>query len=117
MNNVDGITGAAPIWHDYMQGALANSPVMAFPVPPGVSSLQVCRNDGGLANPWDAGYTEIFMSDQLPTKHCGTSAPAPVPTPSPTPDPGASPPPVIAPTPDAPPPAQPRRGKKIPGLN
>jgi membrane peptidoglycan carboxypeptidase len=82
MNNVDGITGAAPIWHDYMMGALVGQPVEQFPVPAGVSAIQVCA-DGGLLNPWDiSGITEIFESSALPTKHCGTTAPTPTPTPA-----------------------------------
>ncbi len=86
MNNVDGITGAAPIWHDYMQGALSGEPVINFAAPAGITTALVCRTDGGLANPWDSGYSEIFMTDALPTKHCASAAPAPTPAPSPTPD-------------------------------
>ncbi len=81
MNNVDGITGAAPIWHDYMEGALAGEPVMNFIPPAGVTAVSVCKSDGGLANPWDSAYTEIFMSDAVPTKHCAGGAPKPSPTP------------------------------------
>ncbi len=82
MNNVDGITGAAPIWHDYMEGALAGEPALAFAAPPGITSASVCRTDGGLANPWDtSAYAEIFMTDAMPTKHCATSAAKPSPSP------------------------------------
>ena len=97
MNNVDGITGAAPIWHDYMEGALASTPITDFTVPPGLTMAKVCSTDGGLANPWDGGYTEVFRSDQMPTKHCATSAPvSPGPSPSPSP---ATPAPTDGPAP------------------
>ncbi len=77
MENVDGITGAAPIWHDYMQGALASEPAVSFPVPDGVTTAKVCSTDGGLANPWDAGYSEVFMTAALPTKQCASFVPKP----------------------------------------
>jgi membrane peptidoglycan carboxypeptidase len=92
MENVDGITGAAPIWHDYMTAALASLPAVGFTAPAGVTTAKVC-GDGGLANPWDFGATdEVFMSDAMPTKRCNTfpinntpAAPA---------DPGAATPPI-----------------------
>jgi 1A family penicillin-binding protein len=75
MNNVDGITGAAPIWHDYMEGALADSPVQDFARPGGVAIAKVCSADGGLANPWDTGtFDEVFMNDALPGP-CKSSSP------------------------------------------
>jgi 1A family penicillin-binding protein len=67
MNNVDGITGAAPIWHDYMEGALSGSPVQNFTQPAGVTVAKACSSDGGLANPWDGGaFDEVFLSDAMP---------------------------------------------------
>lgn len=84
MNNVDGITGAAPIWHDYMERALAGTPALSFMAPEGVTTAKVCQHDGGLANPWDAGYDEVFMSDAVPTKHCASQ---PKPAEGDTPDP------------------------------
>jgi 1A family penicillin-binding protein len=36
MNNVIGIDGAGPIWHDFMEEALAGQPAEAFPVPPNI---------------------------------------------------------------------------------
>jgi membrane carboxypeptidase/penicillin-binding protein len=73
MENVDGITGAAPIWHDYMEGALAGVPAAEFPVPAGVTTARVCSADGGIANPWDTNaYMEVFKSDAVPTKPCAS---------------------------------------------
>jgi 1A family penicillin-binding protein len=77
MNNVDGITGAAPIWHDYMEAANAGLPVRDFTAPAGITMARVCNADGGLANPWDPGTDEAFLSDAVPTKRCSSSAPNP----------------------------------------
>ena len=62
MQNVDGITGAAPIWHDYMEGALEGQPALAFTQPPGVSIAQTCTN-GQTA-------TEVFMGSAPPPQIC-----------------------------------------------
>jgi membrane peptidoglycan carboxypeptidase len=85
MQNVDGITGAAPIWHDYMSSALNSQPQIAFSVPGGVTTAKVCA-DGGLAAPGTPGTSEVFLSDSLPTKQCSL----PIITPSPQPSPDAT---------------------------
>lgn len=72
MANVDGITGAAPIWHEYMEHALAGTTVAGFNPPAGITMMNICAGDGGLANPWDSSYSEAFMSDNLPTKPCNS---------------------------------------------
>ncbi|MDB5178855.1 MAG: family penicillin-binding protein [Patescibacteria group bacterium] len=72
MNNIDGITGAAPIWHDYMEGALASLPVANFTPPAGVATAKVCSG-GGLANPWDAATDEVFFAGALPTARCNSN--------------------------------------------
>lgn len=78
MQNVDGITGAAPIWHDYMEQALASMPVMQFTLPAGVTADWICASDGGIVSPTDSsGYDEIFLNEAQPTKPCGWSHPAP----------------------------------------
>ena len=83
MEGVDGITGAAPIWHNYMEMALADMPVQNFALPTGDVTMRVCSRDGGLFNPWDTiGYDEVFPADNVPSKRCGTSNPMPTPSPS-----------------------------------
>jgi 1A family penicillin-binding protein len=84
MQNVDGITGAAPIWHDYMETVLAGTPVTNFTPPAGIVAAQVCRSDGGLdSNPNDAsGVTEYFLPQFLDTKKCGSSNQLPLNTPA-----------------------------------
>lgn len=93
MQNIDGITGAAPIWHDYMEVATAGTPVRDFVQPAGIVTAKVCSTDGGLVDGNDPNATnEIFLAEAAPTKHCGwakgqkvspTSSPA-TPTPAPT---------------------------------
>ncbi len=78
MQNVDGITGAAPIWHDYMETVLKSYPAVEFQVPGDMVTLTVCSSDGGLANPWDKSvFQEVFLKDNQPTKHCASQAPEP----------------------------------------
>ncbi len=76
MISIDGITGAAPIWHDYMEAVLASMPLLGFEKPAGLVQLQICASDGGLANPWDPKTGEWFITDNLPTKQCSTKEPA-----------------------------------------
>lgn len=109
MGNVDGITGAAPIWHDYMEAILAGTPVNNFDTPPGMTSVKLCKQDGGLANPWDTNsVTETIPTEYVPTKKCATylpPPPPPAPTPTPTPAPADqtnNQPPIPAPEPVTP---------------
>ena len=95
MENVDGITGAAPIWHDYMEVALTGTAVSQFVIPPGISIDRVCSFDGGLSSPGDFnGIEELFLTDARPTKICGYK-----PTPSPTVTPSETPVATPEPTP------------------
>lgn len=48
MINISGITGAAPIWNEFMRVALANQPVLEFTPPPGVRQYEVCAETGTL---------------------------------------------------------------------
>lgn len=84
MNGVNGITGAAPIWHDYMEQALTGTAIEQFIQPTGLITAKVCAKDGGLANPWDTGYTEVFLAEHPQTKKCASTPPPPAPTPDQT---------------------------------
>jgi 1A family penicillin-binding protein len=78
MVGINGITGAAPIWHNYMEAVLAGTPVHNFSMPTGMTVAKVCTTDGGLANPWDSSTSdEAFLAEAVPTKHCGSLPPAP----------------------------------------
>ena len=84
MVNVDGVTGAAPIWKDYMEMAHAGLPVKEFPVPPGVVFAKVCSSDGGLVDQNDPnGVTEVFLTEAQETRRCGSGSTTPQ-TPQPT---------------------------------
>jgi len=89
MNNVDGITGAAPIWHDYMEFALAGTPIENFQLPTDITGFHVCAN-GGLTNPPGSGYTELAPTDAPITRQCAI-VPTPSPTDSTSPSPGTDP--------------------------
>ena len=67
MTNVTGITGAAPIWNQFMRTALADQPVAEFQPPPGVRQFEVCADTGTL--PSDAcpqNRTHWFAEDRPP---------------------------------------------------
>ncbi len=53
MEQVSGITGAGPIWHDFMETALLGRPERPFSRPQGLVQAEVCA-----------------LSGLLPTKHC-----------------------------------------------
>lgn len=67
MRGVSGISGAAPIWHDFMTSALNDSPVTQFRRPAGVVTREVCAETG---MPVDGTCrerrSEIFAAAQLP---------------------------------------------------
>lgn len=94
MENVDGITGAAPIWHNYMEQVLSGTPVEQFQVPSGVTFADVCQN-GALAQGFTTSQTEVFLNGQLPTQTCtqdvNPNAPQ-SPSSSPSPQPSDQPP-------------------------
>ena len=46
MKDVSGITGAGPIWHDFMTGVLAGQPAAPFSVPDGVLQQEICADSG-----------------------------------------------------------------------
>ena len=69
MNNVPGSRGAAPIWHNFMERALADKPASQFPRPEGIEEIEISTDAGSLpseACPVDRRRTEIFASGQGP---------------------------------------------------
>ncbi len=75
MNGLNGIMGAAPIWHNFMEASLAGVPVENFTAPAGIIVANVCA-DGGLAD-GPGTHPEIFLAEFPPTRHCGTGIPKP----------------------------------------
>jgi len=48
MIGVSGVTGAAPIWHDFMESVLHNTPAQPFVRPPGMVEMDICADSGQL---------------------------------------------------------------------
>lgn len=85
MHNVSGITGAAPIWHDFMEEVLRGKPVLDFEEPAGLLRQEICADsgllplmmtseataDGGAASPIRCPKTisEIFIEGTKPKEY------------------------------------------------
>lgn len=71
MENVSGVTGAAPIWHNVMERALENTPGRDFEVPAGIVRLEICIDSGMLATdlcPKDRRRVELFVQGHTPAE-------------------------------------------------
>jgi membrane carboxypeptidase/penicillin-binding protein PbpC len=67
MVNVSGVSGAAPIWNQFMSLALADQPVEEFTPPPGVLQFEVCADTGTLPSPaCPAKRMRWFAEDRPP---------------------------------------------------
>ena len=68
MRDVSGVTGAAPIWHDFMRGVLTGQLEQTFVRPEGLVQVEVCALSGILPTP-DCSYrhTEWFIEGTQPT--------------------------------------------------
>jgi 1A family penicillin-binding protein len=67
MRDVTGVSGAAPIWHDFMEDALSQSPAQNFVRPPGIVTETICPGTGF---PPDAAcpqhFSEVFIAGTQP---------------------------------------------------
>ncbi|MGQ0604955.1 MAG: penicillin-binding transpeptidase domain-containing protein, partial [Anaerolineales bacterium] len=69
MVNLSGVSGAGPIWHDFMREALAGKPESAFVVPPGLTRAEVCVPSGLLPTPLcPRTRTEWFIEGTTPAQ-------------------------------------------------
>jgi len=67
MRGVSGITGAAPIWKQIMEEALAGQPARDFQPPAGIVGVEICEYGGRLPSPaCPRRRIEYFSADQLP---------------------------------------------------
>lgn len=69
MKNVSGLSGAGPIWHEFMEKALADQPATQFPRPNGIEEIEISADAGSVpsaACPLDRRRTEIFVTGQPP---------------------------------------------------
>ncbi len=73
MRDVNGLSGAAPVWHQFMRTVLSGSPERTFERPPGLVRLEVCALSGLLPTPicpyrkweWFIEGTEPTQQDNL----------------------------------------------------
>lgn len=66
---------AAPVWARYMKRALANEPVIDFPVYANLEEAEVCAKSGMLPTSSCAmTIKEVFLPGIVPTKHCNICA-------------------------------------------
>ena len=71
MKAVFGSRGAAPIWHDVMEAALKDKPVVEFQQPPHMTTVEICPVSGKLrTDKCPAGHKEVFVSGTEPTAPC-----------------------------------------------
>jgi penicillin-binding protein 1B len=81
-NQAVGLTGAQaalPIWTEYMKRALAGHANVTFPVPDGITSVEIDKNSGKLATPQcRAVISEVFLSGTEPTEFCPLHLPLPL---------------------------------------
>lgn len=70
MEHAPGSTGAAPIWHDYMEEILASYPVEGFIEPPGLEHVVVDATSGLLPTEYSPSTVEeIFLPGTAPTTY------------------------------------------------
>jgi penicillin-binding protein 1C len=69
MQRISGVSGAGPIWHDFMTLAHRDLPIRAFERPAGLTQIEVCPLSGLLPSP-DCGHTrmEWFVEGSQPTR-------------------------------------------------
>ena len=71
MRHVSGITGAGPIWHDFMIWALKGRPPRSFPRPDGLVEVEVCALSGKLPNRYcPHRRRELFIVGTEPHEKC-----------------------------------------------
>lgn len=68
MNGISGVSGAGPIWHQFMRTVLRGRPVLGFERPDGLVQVEVCSLSGLLPTD-DCPYTrrEWFIDGTQPT--------------------------------------------------
>jgi len=89
MGNLSGVSGAGPIWHDFMRAALAGKPESDFAQPAGLTRAEVCvpsglaptalcprtRSEWFLAGTVPTQPDNLYQSFPLDTRTGGLAAP------------------------------------------
>lgn len=71
MKRVSGITGAAPIWHDFMEFALKGKSGWGFPRPRNIVEVEICPLSGLLPGPnCQVTVREKFIKGSEPEEVC-----------------------------------------------
>jgi 1A family penicillin-binding protein len=71
MREISGISGAAPIWHDFMEVALRGRPAPEFQRPEGLVEVEVCALSGLLpGRDCPHRVTELFLEGTEPSETC-----------------------------------------------
>lgn len=69
MEQVSGVTGAGPIWHDFMETALLGRPALRFSRPEGLVQAELCAASGKLPTELCPHRTrEWFIEGTVPTE-------------------------------------------------
>jgi 1A family penicillin-binding protein len=69
MENISGVTGAGPVWHDVMLVAHRGLPARPFKQPAGIVEVQICAEGGKLPSPVCPGAKlERFVAGTQPTE-------------------------------------------------
>jgi penicillin-binding protein 1C len=66
MTNVSGVSGAGPIWNQFMTYALADQPVETFLPPPGVRLFDTCADTGTLPSEACPETRQRFFAEDRP---------------------------------------------------
>ena len=67
MAHISGVTGAGPIWHNFMEEALAEAPPREFTRPEGIETIEICADSGTIPSPvCPRKKLEIFAAGQGP---------------------------------------------------
>ena len=67
MKGTTGVTGAAPIWHNFLDKVTKTMQVKDFERPPGIVEKEICTDTGTLPSEFcSQKTTEVFAEDQPP---------------------------------------------------
>ncbi|MCC9075857.1 PBP1A family penicillin-binding protein [Litorilinea aerophila] len=66
MRDISGVSGAGPIWNQFMTAALVNEPVQEFTPPPGVRRFEVCADTGTLPSPACPETRQYWFAEDRP---------------------------------------------------
>ncbi len=70
MRDMTGISGAGPIWHQFMRQVLVGTPERDFDEPPGIVRAEVCALSGLLPTPYcPHTQVELFIPGTVPTTY------------------------------------------------